>query len=555
MKPSSAPSAKDHISRSSFRSDCPGLSFDDHRSGLRLQMDLRDSFRLAARNFPDKDCVVLEGKRFTYRQVIDRVDRLAGAMRRLGVAKGTRVGILQVNSIEYVECLYACLQIGAILVPLNYKLKVNEIEYIVNQAGLTVLFLGERYIDLVESVRAKTTTLAKCVCLERAARGMTSYQSLIDIPIDEAVYEPVDYCSVALILYTSGTTGLPKGAMLSYRGLHHFALSMALSLKLDHNDRVLAGGPLYHVGTIGYLFPSLYVGATWVMVPQFDARQVLETIQRERLTVCWFAPAMLNFMVQIEGSAVYNLNSLRMIQYGGGPMPTRVLKDASRLFGCKFMQIYGLTEAVPQTFLDPEDHILDEHDARYRQLSSIGKPAPNVELRIVDIDGQDVAVGEIGEIVCRCDMVMEGYWQKPAETEQAIRAGWLHTGDLARVDENGFVYLVDRMKDMIIRGGENIYPAEIERILFDHPAIAEAAVIGVPDITWGECVKAFVVLRPSMHATAEDVIRHCRDHLASYKKPAFVEFIDALPRTSGGKVLKTELRSLHARRQASLPTC
>jgi long-chain acyl-CoA synthetase len=518
-------------------------------------MDFRDSFRLAARKFPDKDCVVIEGRRFTYRQVADRVDRLAGAMRRMGVAKGTRVGILQVNSAEFVECLYACLQIGAIVVPLNYRLKAQEIEYIVNQVGLSVLFFGERYLDLVQSVRAKAPTLETCVCLERAVAGMPSYQSLIEVPVQEAVYEPVDDRDVALILFTSGTTGLPKGAMASYKGLHHFALSMAISLKLDHNDRVMGGGPLYHVGTVGYLLPSLYVGATWVMVPQFEARQVLETIQRERLTVCWFAPAMLNFMVQLKASQAYDVTSLRMIQYGGGPMPTRVLKDASRLFGCKFMQIYGLTEAVPQTFLDPEDHVLDEHDPRFARLSSIGKPAPNVDLRVVGFDGRDVPVGEIGEIVCRCDMMMEGYWQKPAESEQAIREGWLHTGDLARIDEGGFVYLVDRMKDMIIRGGENIYPAEIERVLYDHPAIAEAAVIGVPDATWGECVKAIIVLRPGSHATAEEVIGHCRERLASYKKPALVEFIDALPRTSGGKVLKNELRSRLTVKQAPTPTC
>ncbi|HEX7884555.1 MAG TPA: long-chain fatty acid--CoA ligase [Phenylobacterium sp.] len=510
-------------------------------------MDFRDSFRLAARKFPDKACAVLLDRRVTYREMQDRVDRLAGALRRRGIVKGTRVGFLQVNSIEFVECLYACLQIGAILTPLNYRLKAQELEYIFNQVGLSALFLGERYIDVAQSLRDKTPALTTYVCLERAAPGMEAYESLLDTPtldthLGEALYEPMDDGDVALILFTSGTTGLPKGAMLSYRGMHHFALGMALSLKLDHNDRVLGGGPLYHVGALGYLIPSLYVGATWVMVPQFDARDVLETIQRERLTVSWFAPAMLNFMVQLDGSETYDLTSMRMIQYGGGPMPPRVLKDAIGLFGCQFKQVYGLTEAVPQTFLDPEDHVLDPRDPRHGQLASIGKPAANVELRIVDPEGRDVAPGQIGEIACRCDTMMLGYWQKPEETAQTIRAGWLHTGDLARMDENGFVYLVDRIKDMIIRGGENIYPAEIERVLYDHPAIAEAAVIGVADADWGECVKAVVVLRPGMQATAEDVIGHCRDRLASYKKPTYVEFIDVLPRTSGGKVLKTELR-------------
>ena len=510
-------------------------------SGRR--MDIRDSFRLAACKFPDKACVVLQGRSVSYRQMWDRVDRLAGALRWQGVVRGARVGFLQVNSVEFVECLYACLQIGAILVPLNYRLKAQELEYIFNQVGLSALFVGERYVEVVQAIRERTPALATCICLERPAPGMVAYETLFGGPAADAASEPVGDHDVALILFTSGTIGLPKGAMLSYRALHHLALSVALSLKLDHNDRVLAGGPLYHVGTLGYLIPSLYVGATWIMVPQFDARQALETIARERLTICWFAPAMLNFMAQLEGAQAYDLTSLRLIQYGGAPMQARVLREASSLFGCGFMQVYGLTEAVPQTFLDPDDHVLDEHDPRRHRLASIGRPAPNVDLRIVDPNGQDVAPGQIGEIVCRCDTMMEGYWQKPEETAHAIRAGWLHTGDLARADEDGFIYLVDRIKDMIIRGGENIYPAEIERVLYEHPAIAEAAVIGMPDETWGECVKAVVVLRPGMLATAEEVIRHCQDRLASYKKPASVEFIKALPRTSGGKVLKTELRA------------
>lgn len=508
-------------------------------------MDIRDSFRLAARKFPNRECVILRHRRLTYAEMLGRVNRLAAALQRMGVAKGDRVGFLQVNSVEFVECLYACVQIGAVLVPLNYRLKEQELDYIVNQVGLSVLFLGERYVDIAQSLRAKAPALRECICLERAATGMPAYEGLFAGEIDGIYPVQVQEQDVALILCTSGTTGLPKGVMLTYRGLHHFALTMALSLKLDHEDRVMGGGPLYHVGTLGYLIPSLYVGATWVMVPQFDAREVLETIQRESLTVCWFAPSMLNFMVQLDGARAFDVASLRLIQYGGGPMPPRVLKDAGRMFGCGFMQVYGLTEAVPQTFLDPQDHVLEEDEPRHARLASIGRPAPNVDVRIVDASGADVPTGEVGEIICRSDMVMAGYWENPAETGQAIQDGWLHTGDLARADPDGFLFLVDRMKDMIIRGGENIYPAEVERVLYDHPAIAEAAVIGVPDPIWGECVKAIAVLRPGMHTTAAELIEHCRERLASYKKPAFVQFMDVLPRTSGGKVLKTVLRKAH----------
>jgi len=521
-------------------------------SAPRRDMTLRDSLRVAARNAPDRACLILEERRVSYGELHARIDRLAAGLRRRRIGRGTRVGFLQVNSIPFVECLYACLQVGAIFVPLNYRLKAQELEHIVNQVGLSALFLGERYIEVADALRTKAPGLFSYVCLERSAPGMEAYESLFEAPTAEPASAPADEGDVALILLTSGTTGLPKGAMLSHRSLHHLALAMALSLKLDHHDRVLAGGPLYHVGTLGYLLPSLYVGATWVMVPQFEAREVMETIQRERLTACWFAPAMLNFMTQLEGSEAFDLSSLRLIQYGGGPMPPRVLRDAARLFGCSFMQVYGQTEAVPQTFLDPEDHVLDADDPRSRRLSSIGKPAANVDLRLVDADGREVATGEVGEIVCRCDTLMEGYWDKPAETEQAIGSGWLRTGDLARADADGFIYLVDRVKDLIIRGGENIYPAEIERVLYEHPSIAEAAVIGVPDADWGECVKAIVVLRPGRQATAAEVIGHCRDRLASYKKPAIVEFAQALPRNAGGKVLKTELRARTA--SAAFPT-
>ena len=506
-------------------------------------MDFRDSFRLSARKFPTKDCVVLDGKRLSYQEVKKRVNRLAQALRGLGVHKGMRIGIMQVNCIEFVECLYACAQIGAILVPINYRLKAQEIEYIFNQVGLSILFLGSRYVEVVQAVRERTPTLTTFVCLEGQVPGMMSYESLIESAPDEEMIESVEDRDIALILFTSGTTGLPKGAMISYRGMHHFALNMALSLKLDHTDVVMAGGPLYHIGSLGYLIPSLFVGATWVMVPQFDAREALKTIQRERLTVCWFAPAMLNFMLQLPGVEAFDLSSLRLVQYGGGPMPPRMLRDASRVFPCRFMQIYGLTEAVPLTFLDPQDYVLDERDTRAHRLSSIGKPAPNVDLRIMIEEGREVVAGHIGEIVCRCDTMMIGYWHKPEETQSAIRDGWLHTGDLARMDEEGFVYLVDRKKDMIIRGGENIYPAEVERVLYEHPAIAEVAVIGVPDATWGESVKAVIVLRQGARVTEDEVIDYCHDRLASYKKPASVEIIDCLPRTAGGKVLKTQLRA------------
>ena len=506
-------------------------------------MDFRDSLRLSAKKFPEKDCVVFEDERFTYRQTKERVNRLAEALRKLGIRKGDRIGILQVNCHQYVECLYASAQIGAIFVPVNFRLKSEEIQYIINQAAMSALFLGERYIEIVRSIRGKIPTVRRYICLETKAPGMLFYEDLIKSSPDREVTEKVKSRDIVIILYTSGTTGLPKGAMLSYHAFHHLALSCIISLKIDHNDAVMGGGPLYHVGTLGYLIPTLYIGATWVMLRQFDVQEVLKIIQKEKVTVCWLAPAMINFILQFPQIKNYELRSLRLIQYGGAPMPPQVLKNAMEVLRCKFSQIYGLTEAVPQTFLDPEDHVYKGPEEKVKRLASIGRVAPNVDLRIVDDKDKDVPIGEIGEIICQCDTVMEGYWRKPKESRQTLKGGWLHTGDLARRDAEGYIYLVDRKKDMIIRGGENIYPAEIERVLYEHPKVGEAAVIGIPDETWGESVKAIIVLKRGEQAKEEEIIQYCKERLASYKKPTSVDFIEALPRTSGGKVLKTTLRS------------
>ncbi len=506
-------------------------------------MDFRDSFRLSVKKFPDKDCIVFEDKRFTYSEAKERIDRLAQGLRNLGIRQGDRIGILQVNCHQFVETIYASTQIGAIIVPINFRLKAEEIEYIVSQAEMSALVIGGRYLEIIQSLHPKIPCVREYISLDQPEPGMIFYEELIKSSANQEVVERVKDKDTVIILYTSGTTGLPKGAMLSYRAIHHLGLSMIINLKLDYKDVVMGGGPLYHMGTFGYLIPSFYVGATWVMVRQFDVQEVLKVIQNEKITVCWFAPSMINFMLQFPQIKDYDLSSLRLIQYGGSPMPPQVLKRAIEVLRCKFSQIYGLTEAVPQTFLEPEDHFYEGPEEKVKLLTSIGRPAPNVEVRIVNNKDEHVPLGSVGEIICRCDTMMEGYWRKPKESREALRQKWLHTGDLARKDKDGYIYLVDRKKDMIIRGGENIYPVEIEKVLYEYPKVMEAAVIGVPDETWGESVKAVVVLKKGAQATEEEIIQYCRERLASYKKPTSVDFVENLPRTSGGKVLKTDLRS------------
>jgi len=370
---------------------------------------------------------------------------------------------------------------------------------------------------------------------------MASYEQLISsFPPDEPT-EEVKTDDPSILFYTSGTTGRPKGAIHTHKSI--LAEAAAVGQNFTTKDIALCVMPFFHVaGSAVYLFPAYASGATIVIHKKFDELAILQTIEREKVTYICLVPAMIIRLLEHPETDKYDLSSLRTIVYTGAPMPFEALKQGVKRFGKIFVQLLGQTETLNLTILEKEDHNIKGSAKETRRLESVGRPPKAGQIRLVDEKDNDVPVGEVGEIIARSDRMMKGYWKMPKETAETIKDGWLHTGDLGRMDEDGYIYIVDRRKDMIISGGENIYSREVEEVLYTHPAVQEAAVVGIPDEKWGESVKAVIVLRKGHTATEEDIINFCKDRLASYKKPRSVEFWDSLPMTGSGKIMKNEIR-------------
>jgi acyl-CoA synthetase (AMP-forming)/AMP-acid ligase II len=506
-----------------------------------------DVIRINADRFASKTCQIFEGKHFTYDETNQRVNRLANHLLQVDIKKGDRIGILQVWCNQIFEIFFACAKIGAVAVPYNYRLSEDELEYVINNSTPKILLVGERYINTINSIRDKLGSIQEFIAIDFKdflEKKMVDYEIIIDKQPHTEPETGVLPDDMALILYTSGTTGFPKGVVLSHKNLMAGFLTPTLEFHNYFGDRLYTSSPPFHIAGYGFAFNCFYVGATHVILRQFNAETVAQTIEKEKLTWVFLIPAMVTFIVNLPNVEKYDFSSVRMIVYGGAPMSPEVLMKAKNLFKCEFSQSFGQTEYITQVVLKPEDHDISlQNETAVKKLKSIGRPAINVEVRLVDDQDRDVKIGEVGEIISRGDGMMQGYWGKEEASKETLRNGWLHTGDLAIADEDGYIYMADRKKDMVIRGGENIYSAEVERILYQHPKILEAAIIGIPDDTWGEAVKAFVVLKANMKATGEEIISFCKQKISSYKCPTSVEFIDRLPRTfEGGKVMKTILR-------------
>jgi acyl-CoA synthetase (AMP-forming)/AMP-acid ligase II len=347
------------------------------------------------------------------------------------------------------------------------------------------------------------------------------------------------------IIFTAGTTGMSKGAMRTHRHITTNATAAIIEMKISYEERVLISYPMYHVAFDDHVCRHSIMANTTVIRREgsFDAEEVLEILSRNRITMCQFVPTMINALLQSRDIDKYDLSCLRLMLYTAAPMRIELLKRALQKFKCGFAQLYGQTESGPFTaMLRPEDHVLEGSERELQKLASVGRPVVDYEIRIVDEEGKDVQVGEVGEIIVKSEAMMKGYWQLPEETEEKLKEGWLHTGDLGKFDEDGYLYLVDRKNNLIISGGKNIYPREVEDILYQHPMVLEAAVVGIPDDYWGEAVKAIVVLKKGAAVSEEEIIRFCREHLASYKKPKSVEFWGELPKNVQGKILKRVIR-------------
>lgn len=505
--------------------------------------------------YEDKEAVVCGEKRFTYRQFGDRVYRLANFLQSKGIGKGDCVAILHQNSHEFLEGYFAAAQLGAIFNPLNFRLSPQELAFILKDSGASLLIAAQRFHEPVRSIQEMETSLTQIIWTGTGETTNSSesiyYEDILGK--EQVTAPPTRFTSeddVAHLYYTSGTTGRPKGVMLSHKNVCTHALATIAELKLGDHDNWIHVAPLFHLADAWATFAITWVGGKHVVVHDFEPSLVLSTIQHEKVTITNMIPTMLNMLVNTPGVGSYDFTSLRAILSGGAPIAPEVVKKIMETFKCDYIQTYGMTETSPYLTLsvlkEKLSHLSPEEQFVYK--AKTGRPFLGVLLKVVQEDGTEVTKDnkEVGEIIVKGDIVTEGYWNRPEETAKTLKDGWLYTGDMAVVDMEGYVNIVDRKKDMIITGGENVYSVEVENVLYSHPSVLEAAVVGIPDPKWGEAVKAVVVIKPGLTATEDEIIHHCKQQIAGYKAPKSVDFVPELPKTGSGKVYKKGIKEKYS---------
>jgi fatty-acyl-CoA synthase len=497
-----------------------------------------------SRKFPDKEALIYGETRLTYKQLNARINKLAHAFLDLGIKKGSKVAILAFNCNQFMETYFALAKVGGVAVPLNFRLHPEELKYIVDNSDAEAFIIGDAFIETVRGIQPDLPTVKSYISIsEKPIEGMLHFESWVEEYSDEEPCILVDEDDPAFIMYTAGTTGRPKGSVITNKnemvlwmlGAPFVLTEPGMSDLWDF--RAFGAPPIFHLASFGFCQFMFYLGATVVLpVEVFNPEYIMKTIEKEKINAIVLVPAMTNFLLMLPDLEKYDTSSLKVWGSSGAILPTETRKRITQHFpNVKIFDLFGMTEtSALVSGLLPSD-------SKGRE-TSVGKILPFLEIRIVDDDDNDVPVGAVGEAIYRGPTVLKEYYKNPEATAEAMRGGWLHSGDLVRRDEEGFIYIVDRKKDMIISGGENIYPAEIEEVLYRHPKILECAVIGVHDEDWGESVKALVVRKPGEELTAEEVVDFCKGYLASYKKPKSVDFLDTIPRNAMGKVLKTVLR-------------
>ena len=506
--------------------------------------------RYAEEQFPSKTAVVCRNERFTYAQFADRASRLAGALKDIGVRAGDRVAFLSINCHRLLEAYYGVLEAGAVLLPLNVRLAPAEIAFILNDASPTVLFLEKIFLPLVELFRTQVTSIEQFVLLDDSSAQPwlfpKNYEELIAAsrPLRADLMQ-VNENALAELFYTSGTSANPKGVMLSHRNVYLHGLNGCLTFDATREHVHLHTIPLFHANGWGSAHGITVVGGKHVMIQKWDCGEMFRLIEQERVTGCAVVPTIAIALVNSPELGKYDLSSLQRINIGGAAASPTLVKEVEEKLGCTCYAGYGLTESSPVLSIALTKTGCDwQGEERYRGQAMTGYAMPGSELRVVDAHGNDVPHDgkSVGEIVARGDGVMMGYWNQPESTAQVLHDGWLRTGDLATIDEHGYLLIVDRKKDIIISGGENISSLEVEKTFAAHPSVYEVAVIPVPDQKWGETPKALVVLKPGATTSEQELLEFCASRIAHYKCPRSVEFVPALPKTGTGKILKRELR-------------
>jgi acyl-CoA synthetase (AMP-forming)/AMP-acid ligase II len=506
------------------------------QSALR---DLSELIRYHAAVRPERIAMTFEGRETTFGQLDRRSSRVANGLLATCSTPQARIAVLDKNSDQFFELWFGAAKVRDVLVPVNWRLAPPEIAYIMNDAEIEMLFVGEEFVETIEQLLPALRTVKQVIALAGGHSDWEGYTSWRDrqASTDPCLATPGD--DVTIQLYTSGTTGPPKGAQLHQDAVMAWLAAARQWFPCTAEHVNLVSMPQFHtIGSVLGLI-SHFVGGRAVIARQANPTEILQLIPAERVTHAIFVPAVLLFLLQAPGCRETDFSSLRHIVYAASPIPLGLLRDAVETFDCSFGQIYGLTEAGVLTALLPEDH----DPAGNSRMRSCGRPISNVQVKVVGHDGIELPCGEVGEIVARTPQPMKGYWHLPEATAGLVRGGWMYTGDAGYFDEDGYLYIHDRVKDMVVSGGENVYPAEVESAMFGHPAVADVAVIGVPDERWGEAVKAVVVRKDGVDVTQSELIAYARERIAHYKAPKSVDFVDALPRNPSGKILKRVLRA------------
>lgn len=507
---------------------------------LRVMADLP---RFYARETPDQVATIYQDQKTTYAKLDQYASQVANGLIADDVPTKGNIACLDVNTDLIFQLSLGCAKSNNSLCIANWRLAGPELEYIINNSDAEILFVGERFFDVVEEIIGNLPTIRKVIALSGEHADWERFSTWRDRQDRKDPDLDIAGEDIFLMMYTSGTTGNPKGVLLSNAAF--------LASSIDGRDDIgwnvwkrsdvgLLVMPAFHIGGMRWVSMSLIAGCTTVILPEFDPVGVMKAVEEYKITRTFLAPAAIQFILQTPGGRDIDYSSLELMYYGGSPIPLELLKDAINVLQCDFVGLYGLTETTAQTaYLPPSDHNAEGHE----RMRSVGKPLPFIQIRVEDSEGNILPPGEIGEICIKSPSNMSGYWKLPEATAQTLKDGWLHSGDAGYFAEDGYLYIHDRIKDMIISGGENIYPAEVESAIFGHPALADVAVIGVPDDTWGEAVKAIVVLKEGQSATPQEIIAYAKERIASYKVPKSVDYVEVLARNPSGKLLKKDLKA------------
>jgi acyl-CoA synthetase (AMP-forming)/AMP-acid ligase II len=504
-------------------------------------MTILDILEKDLQNNPQKIRVIFEDKRFTSSEFNIRINKFANALKDLGLKRGDRVGVLLRNCNQYLEIPFATAKIGVITVTANFRLTGKELTHIFKDSGSKILITGYEFEETIKEILPELKEIRHVISVGGDRSFGLDYEEILSQAKDKSPTYNLTEDDVVFIMYTSGTTGLSKGAMVTSRNLISSVINEISVINTPPSSIALQVMPLYHVVWVDTLHYILRAKTT--VIANFDPQNILKIIEKERVSHTMMVPAMIGALVNYPDLKKYDLKSLKLISYVGSLMPTSLLKQGFNIFGNIFLNQYGVTETCAcLSYMSPQEHIFLGSEKEKKRLASIGREQTCCRIQIFDENERSLPPGKVGEIVARGPQVMKGYWNKPDETTKAIKNGWFHTGDLGYMDEEGYIYLVDRKVDMIISGGENIYSREIENVLYSHPKVKESAVIGIPDEKWGEQIKAFIAVKEGEKLEEEEIIDFCKKSLAKFKIPKLIEFTDELPKDPNGKILKRVLK-------------